>query len=129
MGLATTQRQQLSFSRGPPPSERGYRGVTSSPVPLNLEDLTLDRAQPASDSQANDPGSRPSSRLGSMHDLPSALGGGPSESEGNALSSKCLPGCGQFVASHEHLQTVPDGQQKDPACVVSVWPAALRLSF
>lgn len=69
--------------------ERGYRGVTSSPVPLNLEDLTLDRAQPANDSQTNsgEPGSRPGSRPSSMHDLPSALGGGASESEGAALSN------------------------------------------
>ncbi|KAL4445829.1 hypothetical protein ABPG77_009028 [Micractinium sp. CCAP 211/92] len=64
--------------------ERGYRGVTSSPVPLNIEDLTLDRAQPATDGQTNggEPGGRLASRPGSGHDLPSALGGGASESEG-----------------------------------------------
>lgn len=90
MGTSSTPHSLLCAFAGP--AERGYRGVTSSPVPLNLEDLTLDRAQPANDSQTNsgEPGSRPGSRPSSMHDLPSALGGGASESEGAALSSEPL---------------------------------------
>lgn len=102
----------LAQSPATPPAERHYRGITSPPVPLNLEDLTLDRAgdggggaqgaaaatepQAANDAgeqQGGAAGSRPASRPSSMLDLTaSAAAGGGSESEGAALSSKCCWG-------------------------------------
>jgi len=119
-------------------AERGYRGITSAPVPLNLEDLTLDRAQnPQQQQSGGVGGSRPSS----MQDLASvgALGGG-SESEGTALTSK-LPGGAQGLscaagkvlvrplgtpACNGHVLACP-GTCWTPACQVNMhapmaWP-------
>lgn len=100
----------------PLPAEKDYRGFTSTPVPLNLEDLTLDRAgtgggaAAAADGEPSGGGSRPGSRPGSVQDL-SAAG---SESDGGALSEcgvRCRCGWGWLQAlarglasKHQHVQ-------------------------
>lgn len=102
------------------PAERGYRTITSSAVPLNLEDLTLDRAGgghsaasaaallAAGDSQQLEDaeggtaepdggGSRPASRAGSMQDVGAAAAGCGSESEGGGLTGEQQEGRGLVV--------------------------------
>ena len=109
------------------PAERGYRTITSSAVPLNLEDLTLDRAggghsaasaaallaagdseqlgdaEDASGDAVDEPGggggggSRNPSRAGSVQDLGAAAAGGGSESEGGGLAGEQAGGAGGGV--------------------------------